>query len=506
MTEPIKLVFGKHLPDQPALNNPGTPFLRNVVPANGFFRPFGDLNPYSNNLDARAQGAISGRDTTGNVFSFAGNATKLYKLTDQTFTDVSGISAPYATPAGGAWEFILWSDDQLIAINGVDAPQVKDPQDGSAFIDLTGSPPAARHGAVVRSFVFLGNWAGNENKVAWSAIDNSGEWNTDGTNQSDQQFLPSGGSIMRILGGEVALVFTQSAIHRFTYVGSPVIFQRDEIGPGVGLIAPGAAAQFGNLVFFIGQNSFYRMDLNGVPTPIGESRWNKTFFSEFDENNADKVTSAIDPINTIWLVAYPTTASATGLPDRIFLYNWATDDCSFIDIDTEIILSAFLPGTPLEALGNNLDALAFSLDSRVWQGGSLVLGGFDRTHMLGFFSGAPLEAEIETAERDNQGRRLFVGGARPFVDAADVEIAIKTRERQSDPAVLGAYAAGAGSAWGFIMKWLLPRELKALTLQIQHLNEQIAEMKPEIEEYRRLKQRALEKELKEKNLLTDRGT
>jgi len=445
MTEPIKLLFGKHLPDQPALNNPGTPFLRNVVPANGFFRPFGDLNPYSDALTARAQGALSGRDTTGNVYTYAGDATKLYRLTAQTWSDVSKTATTYATPAAGAWEFIPWSDNQLIAINGIDNPQVKDPQDGTLFTDLGGSPPAARHGAVVRSFVFLGNWAANENKVAWSAIDDSTEWNTDGTNQSDQQFLPSGGPIMRVIGGEVALVFAQSAIHRFTYVGSPVIFQRDEIGPNVGLIAPGAVAQFGNLVFFIGQNSFYRMDLNGVPVPIGESRWNKTFFSEFDENNADKVTSAIDPINTIWLVAYPNTASATGLPNRMFLYNWATDDCSFIDIDTEIILSAFSPGTALDDLetvtGFDLDSLLFSLDSRVWQGGALVLAGFDRDHMLGFFSGSTLEAEIETQERENAGQRIFVGPVRPFVDASDVQIAIKTRENQSDSPVLNAYTS-----------------------------------------------------------------
>ncbi len=65
----------------------------------------------------------------------------------------------------------------------------------------------------------------------------------------------------------------------------------------------------------------------------------------------------------------------------------------------------------------------------------------------------------------------------------------------------GAYLAGAGSAWGFIMHWLLPRELKALTVQIQYLNEQIAEMKPEVDEYRRLKKRALENDLVDKDLL-----
>ena len=57
--------------------------------------------------------------------------------------------------------------------------------------------------------------------------------------------------------------------------------------------------------------------------------------------------------------------------------------------------------------------------------------------------------------------------------------------------------AGAGSAWGFIMKWLLPRELKALNLQIENLRGKVDEMKPEVDEYRRLKSEALRDKLHE---------
>ena len=58
-----------------------------------------------------------------------------------------------------------------------------------------------------------------------------------------------------------------------------------------------------------------------------------------------------------------------------------------------------------------------------------------------------------------------------------------------------AYMAGAGSAWGFIMKWLLPRELKALNVQIENLRGKVDEMKPEVDEYRRLKSEALKDKL-----------
>ena len=65
--------------------------------------------------------------------------------------------------------------------------------------------------------------------------------------------------------------------------------------------------------------------------------------------------------------------------------------------------------------------------------------------------------------------------------------------------VAGAYALGASSAWGFVMKVLLPRELKVLALEIQHLKSKIDEMTPELEEYRMLKKSALERDLTERD-------
>lgn len=62
----------------------------------------------------------------------------------------------------------------------------------------------------------------------------------------------------------------------------------------------------------------------------------------------------------------------------------------------------------------------------------------------------------------------------------------------------GAYAAGAGSAWGFVMRVLLPKEMKVMMVRQENLERRIAEMTPEIEEYRQLKKSALERELREK--------
>ena len=48
------------------------------------------------------------------------------------------------------------------------------------------------------------------------------------------------------------------------------------------------------------------------------------------------------------------------------------------------------------------------------------------------------------------------------------------------------------------MKVLLPKELKVMIVRQEHLQRQIDEMTPELEEYRQLKKSALERELREK--------
>ena len=74
-----------------------------------------------------------------------------------------------------------------------------------------------------------------------------------------------------------------------------------------------------------------------------------------------------------------------------------------------------------------LDAMTVGLDS--FANSSLPeLAGFNSSHALGFFSGANLEAKLETAEKGDIGIRLFVSGFRPVTDAAAVVGSVSYRE------------------------------------------------------------------------------
>ena len=79
------------------------------------------------------------------------------------------------------------------------------------------------------------------------------------------------------------------------------------------------------------------------------------------------------------------------------------------------------------AIGGSLDQLPFSLDT-ISSAALAQLSLIDGTHSLGFFTGANLEAQLETTQKDGMGRRMFITATRPLTDAGTVEVSIGWRD------------------------------------------------------------------------------
>ena len=95
------------------------------------------------------------------------------------------------------------------------------------------------------------------------------------------------------------------------------------------------------------------------------------------------------------------------------------------------------PGVTLDALDSisgSLDALTFSLDD-VSTAAVSKLSTINSDHKLGFLTGTPLEATIETAEHGIEGKRVMVNGFRPVTDAASIYGQISYRENLQDDRV-----------------------------------------------------------------------
>lgn len=432
--------FAKYRPDVAAIDSGYTSICSNVLSSGGSYRPLASYTALSSALTAKCQGAISAIDTDGTSYIFAGDATKLYLMTNSTFGDVSK-GGGYTTPAP-KWRFEMFGRN-LIAVNGANTPQRWLFGTSALFADLGGTPPVAKYIAVCREFVFLGNISSFPNRVQWSGFNDSAQW-TAGTNQSDYQDLLSGGDVRGLVGGETITIFMRDTIHYGTYVGGDLIFQFDEIGEGIGCIAQGSIATVGQSIYFIDRGGFYMLR-GGQVAGIGEGKVDRTFMADLNQNFVDNISTVVDLANNTVIWSYPSVASATGLNDKIIMYNWVDQEFTPGTLSAEYVFlsrkaSYTLEG--LDALGYTLDTLPFSLDSSYWAGGNISIGVFNSSHILGHLTGTPLAAVVATPEiTSSPGRRAYIDSGVPVVDTADATVAVAARERYADALVYTAESA-----------------------------------------------------------------
>lgn len=436
--------FGEYMPDQPAFGNQGATVAKNVYPRTArSYGPFTSLSVYSDAIDARCQGATSALDTNGETNVFAGDATKLYRLTaaGTAWENVSKAGG-YTTGEDTFWNFLQYGR-RIIATNYNDAIQSYVMGSSTDFANLSADAPKARYIAAIKNFVFAGNTYDATdgtvpNRVWWSAFDDPTTWPTPGSataaeKQSDFQDIPDGGYVQGIvgaLGSADGAIFMESRIVRVTYIGPPAVFQFDTVEGSRGTPAPGSIVQLGAVVYYLGEDGFYAFD-GSNSVPIGAGKVDKTFFTDVDQQYMSRISSAIDPINKLVIWSYVSSASA-GAPDKVMIYNWELNRWSTAEFSHEYLCRTQSFGQTLETLDTvnaSLDALPFSLDSRGYTGGKLILSAFTTAHRLAYPTGSALEAVLETGEFDGgEGRRIFVSGIRPMVDGGTVTALLRTRD------------------------------------------------------------------------------
>jgi hypothetical protein len=444
--------LGEYLPDLGAVDNQGLLCAKNAIPYANYYDSFKSLVDYtSNTISGIAKGMISTRDTGGTAYTYVGDATALYSMKDASFSDVTRTSGPYNTQTEDMWEFEKWGN-RIIATNYTDVIQ-EITLGATAFDALAGSPPKARHMAVVRDFLVLGNVSDLPSRVQWSAFNNIESWTPSASTQADFQDLHgNGGWIQRIIGGEVGIIFQERSIQRMTYLGGSAIFQFDEIEVGFGTPAPYSVVQgAGGRIFYLGQDDFYVF--LGASQPIGHDRVYKTFIDDFDNSYYERVWASTDPFEPLVYWLYPNKDATGGTPNRMLVYNWKDNKWGGpITIDAEIIGIIQNEGYTLEGLDSintSIDALPHSLDSREYQAETLQLAAMGINKKLQTFTGNELTATFETGDRRPFGtNRARVQNTRPIFEgtSASASVAISARELLDTSASYGA--TSSNNKWG----------------------------------------------------------
>lgn len=421
----------------------------NVTPQGDGYGPFPAFVPYSNALPGPCRGGFYALKSDGSVVTFAATATKLYQLnnTNFTWTDVSLSGGSYSSLSATAqWRFAQ-TGSLVFATQANAVLQVFDLSSATAFSNALGSPPQAAYIAVIGGFLVLSGLLSSPYRIFWSGLESfnaSASW-TAGVNSCDFQDFTDGGIVRGVAGGDQSgVIFQDQMIRSMAYVaGSPVIFQISEIVQGSGLLAPLSLIPKNGSLYYYSTEGFQRISPGGgAPTPIGREKVDRTFLADLDASNPQLFMSASDPRSSRIYWAYKSVSGVTGQYDKLLGYDTVLNRFFPVSSAGEFLLGISQSGITLESLdaiapGDSVDALTLSLDDYPTSF-EPQFGQFDGTNKLGFFSGAPLEATIDSAEEGGgDGARLSVRGARPITDAPAIFGRYVYRDTQQASPIVG---------------------------------------------------------------------
>ena len=432
-----RITFGEWLPDQPSVTG------ALMKADNVYSRAIGyggvpSAVDYTQSASEPLNNVVAGKNPDGSTTIFAGSQTNLYKLdsTDMSLVDVSGDT--YTTPVDQRWRFTQFGN-RVIAANGADKLQGWLLGTSTAWADLAADAPEARYVTVVRDFVVSGHIGTDYPfRVKWSGINNESTWTDSATTQSDFQEIPDGGSIVGVTGGEFGLILMDRSIYRMTYVGSPLVFQFDNISRNLGCYEANSVIQYQGLTFFLADDGFYACDGQTVAS-IGGEKVDRFFFSDVDEEYLFNMSAAIDPIKNLVIWAYPAKGQG-GKVNKLLIYNFQTKRWSSGGTDVDRVASSSSPSTTLEGLdviSSSIDALGTSLDSRIWLGGKLLFAGV-RGNKVVTFTGANSTATIQTGELSLENRKTAITLVQPIVDNGSCDVAVFSRDLLTTQVVFGS--------------------------------------------------------------------
>lgn len=429
-----RVTFGEWLPDQPGVIG-ALSTAKNCYPRAVGYGPFPNEEDYSDAASQDLTNVVAARDANGNTTVFASGTTKLFRLDagDFSLDDVSATTYTSAT----MWKFTQFGN-KLIAANEGHTLQAYDLTSTGSFTNLSSDAPKAKFVTVVRDFVVSGYQSSYQNRVQWSGINNETTWASSGTTQADYQDIPDGGRVQGVTGGEFGIVLMDRSLYRMSYVGTPLVFQFDNISRNLGCYESNSVIQWQGITYFLSDDGFYACDGQNVVN-IGAEKVNRFFFNSLRESNIDQMSAAVDPSKNLVMWGYP----STDITYRVIMYHVPTKRWSYADTTVNRIASSSTPGITLEGLDSisaSIDSLMTPLDSRLWVGGKLQLAGVTGAKII-TFTGSAKTATIDTNDIETGSNQSMITLVKPLVDHGSGSVAVDSRLKLNETTNFGSVTA-----------------------------------------------------------------
>jgi hypothetical protein len=154
--------------------------------------------------------------------------------------------------------------------------------------------------------------------IRFSSQESLTDWAATATNSAGELRLGSGSEIVRAVETrQQILVLTDTTLYAMQYLGPPFTFGVGAISENISILSPNSVVAVDDNVFWIGNNEFYIYSgrVENLPCSVRDY-----VFDDFNQDQALKVTAALNSANTeVWWF-YPSAGSDTN--DRYVVFNY----------------------------------------------------------------------------------------------------------------------------------------------------------------------------------------
>jgi hypothetical protein len=330
----------------------------------------------------------------------------------------------------------------LFACCGTTAPQIIDVDSGTAFADVLGSPPQARIVRAVHDFVMLGDLSTGRNRIRWSGLQdfNSATAWTVGTKFCDEKIFPSDGfvtGITRVGGGLGGLILLSDATYKYQRVASRSAFEFFQMEKHSGTNSPASIVELNQTAFYYGLDGFQTAGTEQFEGDVGVEYVDEYFAQTANVGRPRMICGARDPTRPRIMWLYPSTGNNSYYLDRLIGYDKMLQRWFKAEFEASIMFPGAAIGSSLDdttMTDIDMDSEDASLDSSIYQGGQQKLAGFNANDELVFFSGPPMAARLQTPLFEPiPGKRAYINGFRPVMDAVNVSGRVAMTERPMTP-------------------------------------------------------------------------
>lgn len=236
----------------------------------------------------------------------------------------------YGTPRSGGgisldatiWDLDSWGQD-LMALSPADGRiwHWVAPATGTKAVLVDASAPTMNRGMFVtdeRFLVALGA-GGDARNITWCSQEDFTQWTASDTNSAGSLQLQTNGQVMnaRKMPGE-ALIFTDTDVHQFQYIGYPYIYSLRRVGTNCGLIGRKAHIANNSICVWMGTRNFYIYDGATVQTLSCDIQ--EYVYDNLNIQQGSKVIAGVNALfNEFWWL-YPSGDSIEN--DTIAIWNY----------------------------------------------------------------------------------------------------------------------------------------------------------------------------------------